>query len=76
MTDCDEIVIVMNNLSIKKTNTVAVNVTNGASMNFHCKKVKDYYILHTVLLVIILVSIIRIICCHYEKQKGIIWNGT
>ena len=76
MTDCDEIVIVMNNLSIKKTNTIAVNVTNAASMICHCKKVKDYYILHAVLSVIILVSIIRIICCHYEKQKGIIWNGT
>ena len=49
MTDCDEIVIVMNNLSIKKTNTIAVNVTNAASMICHCKKVKDYYILHTVL---------------------------
>ena len=32
------IVIVMNNLSIKKTNTIATNVTAPASINCHCKK--------------------------------------
>ena len=71
VTKCDEIAIVMNNLSTKKTNTIAINVTSTASINCHGKKVRDCYILHTVLLVIILLLIIIIICYHYAKQKGI-----
>ena len=51
--ECDEIVIVMNNLSTKKTNTIATNVT------------RDWYILHAVLLAIILLLMIIIICHHY-----------
>ena len=44
--------------------------------NFHVKKVRDCYIFHTFLLVIILLLIITIICYHYAKQKGIIQNGN
>ena len=40
-----------------------------ASINGCNKKVKDCYILHTVLLVIILLLTITIICYHYEKEK-------
>ena len=53
VTECDEIVIVMNNLSITKTNTIATNVT------------RDWYILHAVLLTIILLLMILIICHNY-----------
>ena len=52
-------------------NTIATNVTGAASINCHSKKVRDCYILHTVLLAIILLLIINIICYYYAKQKGI-----
>ena len=41
-----------------------------APINCHCKKIRDSYILHTVLLVIILLLITIIICYNYGKQKG------
>ena len=72
MTKCDKTVIVMNNLL---TNNGTTNVTSTASINCHSKKVRDCYILHTVLLVIMLLLIITIICYHYAKQKGIMENG-
>ena len=83
VTDCDETIIVMDNLSIKKTNTIATkktntktkNVTSTASIYCHNKTVRDCYILHTVLLVIILLLIIIIICYHYAKQKKYNKNG-
>ena len=68
----DEIIIVMDTLSTKRTNTIAANVTSTASINWHSKKVRDCYILHTVLLVIILLLIVTIICYHFAKQKDII----
>ena len=68
VTKCDEIVIVMNTLLTKKTNTITANVSSAALINGHRKKVRDCYILHTVLLAIILTLIISIICYHYEKQ--------
>ena len=43
----------MEPVSTKKTNTMATNVTSTASINCHCKKVTDCYILHTVLFAII-----------------------
>ena len=67
MTQCDEIIIIMDNVSTKKT--IATNVTSSASINCHSTKVRDCYILHTVLLAIILLLIIIIICYHYAKQK-------
>ena len=53
------------------TNNISKNVTSTASINCHIKKVRDCYILHTVLLVIVLLLIIIIICYYYAKQKGI-----
>ena len=71
MTKCDEVVIVMNNLSTKNTNTGATNITSTASINCHSKKVGNCFILHTFLLAFILKLIITIISYHYAKQKGI-----
>ena len=72
---CDEIVIVMNNLSTKKTNSITTNVASTASINCHCKKVRHCYILHTLLLAIILILVFTIICYHYAKQRVIVQNG-
>ena len=72
VTQYNEIIIFMDSLSTKKVNTTAANVTSTASINWHSKKVRDYFILRTVLLVIILLLIITIIWCYYSKQKGII----
>ena len=60
----------MNNLSTKKTSITTANVTSTASISWCSEKVRDCYILYTVLLAIIL--LITIICYHYAKQKGII----
>ena len=54
----------------KKTNTAATNVMSTASINCHSETVRDCYILHTVLLAVILLSINTIICYHHAKQKG------
>ena len=43
VTECDEIIIVINNLSTKKTNTIATNVTSIASINWHSKKKRLLY---------------------------------
>ena len=77
VTDCDEIIIVMDNISTKKTNhiptkktnTIATNVKSTASINFHSKIVRDFYVLDTILLVIILLLTIIIIFYYYLKQK-------
>ena len=75
VTECDEIIIVIdivstkkiNAIAAKKTKTIAANVTSTASINRHSKKVKDCYILNTVSLVTILLLII-IIYYYYAKQ--------
>ena len=67
LTECDEIITFMDNVSTKKTNTIGKNVTSTASINFHSKNVRDCCILHTFLLVIILLLVITIICYHYAK---------
>ena len=59
----------MDIVTTKMTNTIATNVTNSSSINCHRKKVRDFYILHTVLLAIILLLIITIICYHYAKHR-------
>ena len=69
MTGCDEIIIVMDNVSAKNTNTIATNVMSTAPINRYSKKGRDCYILHTVLLDITLLLIITIICYHYTKQR-------
>ena len=61
VTQCDEIIIFMDSLSTKKVNTIAANVTSTASINWHSKKVRGYFILRTVLLAIIVLLIITII---------------
>ena len=54
VTKCDEIIIVMDNVSIKKTNAIARNVTSTTSINCNSKKIRDCYILPIALLAIIL----------------------
>ena len=75
MIEFDEIITVMDIVSSKKTNNIATNVTSTALINCHSKKVRDCHTLHTVLLAIILQSIIIVICYHYAKQKGTVYNG-
>ena len=72
VTECYEIIIVMDIVSTKNTNTIATNVRSTALINYHSKRVRDCYILLTVLLVITLLLIIIIICYYYAKQKGTI----
>ena len=69
VTKCDEIVIVMNNLSTKKTNTITKNVISTASINCHSKKVRDYYILYTVFLITITLLIVVNMCCYLIKYR-------
>ena len=57
MTKGDKIVIVMKNVSTKKPNNITANVTTTALINYHGKKIRHCYILHTVLLVIKLLLI-------------------
>ena len=44
MTKCDKIVIVMNNLSTKKTNDVTTNVKTTTLIICRSIKIRDYYI--------------------------------
>ena len=67
--DWDEIIFVVDIVSTKKTNTIATNVTSTAWINCQSKKVRDCYILHTILSTIILLLIITVICYYYVKQK-------
>ena len=63
MNECDEIISVLDIVSIKKT-----NITSTSSINYHSIKVRDCYILHTVLLLeIILLLMIITFCYHYAK---------
>ena len=64
MTECDEVISIMDNVSTKKSNNIARNVTSTASI-----KERDIYILNTVLIWIILVLIIIIICYFIYKTK-------
>ena len=69
VTKCDEIVIVMNNLSTKKINTITRNVTSTALINWHSKRVRESYILHTVLLIMVTLLIAVSICCYLIKYR-------
>ena len=69
VTECDGIVIARDIVSTKKTNIIATNVTSTVLINCHSKKVKDCYIFHKVLLVIILLLVITVICYHYAKKR-------
>ena len=46
VTECDEIIFVIDNVSTKKGNTIARNDTSTSSINCHSKKASD--ILHAV----------------------------
>ena len=70
VTKYDKIVIVMNNLSIKKTNTITTNVTSNVLINCHSEKTRDCYILHTALLVIMLLLIVTIICYQSINKQN------
>ena len=69
MIKCDQIITVMDIVSTKITNAVAINVASTASINCRSKKVRDCSILRTVLLGIILLLIIPIIFYHYAKLR-------
>ena len=43
MNECDKIVIIMNNLLTKKTNTIGTNAKRTASINFQSEKVIDIF---------------------------------
>ena len=75
----DEIINVTDSVSTNVTNSIPTNMTriisvilmSTVSINSADKNVRskiDCYIFHTLLLVIILLSIIDIICYHYTKQ--------
>ena len=77
MSECDESIIAIENVSIrklytittKKTNAMAINVTRTTSINSHSKKVRGCYFLHPVLVAIILLLIIIIVCYYYAKKE-------
>ena len=69
---CHQIITVLENISTKKTNTIATNVTSTTSMSCRSIKVRDYSILCTVLLALMLLLIIIIIFYHCTKQMGTI----
>ena len=60
----------MNDISRKKTNTITTNVTTTALINCHSKKVRDYYILHTVLLIATTSLIAVSLCCYLIKYPA------
>ena len=72
---CDEIISIMDIVTTKMTNTIATNVMNTSSVTCHCKKIRDCYILHTVLLAIILLLIITIIYYHFQNKKTLMHNN-
>ena len=49
MTECDEIVIVMDTIAPKKTNTMPTNAMSTSSINYHSKKERDCYTFHSVI---------------------------
>ena len=69
MTECVEMMTVLDNVSTKAKNTIATNVTSTASINCQSKKVRDCYILHIVLLTIISLLIVIINCYSLCKTK-------
>ena len=69
MTKGDETVIVLNNWSTKKTNTITANVSSTALINWYGKKVRDYYILHADLLIMITLLTAVSICCYLIQHR-------
>ena len=69
VTEYDEIIIVMDIASTKKTNTIVTKITGTASINGQIKKVRACYVLLTFLLAILLLLILIIICYYYANKK-------
>ena len=67
VTECDDIVSVMDTVSTKNT-----NMTSTPSIHIPSIKVRDCHSLHTVLLAIILLLISLFFCYQYIKEKVII----
>ena len=68
---CYEIIYVMDIVSKNLANTISINVTSTASINYKEVRYKmGCYILHAALLVIILLFIIAIMCYHYAKHRS------
>ena len=67
MIACNEIISVLDVVSTKTTNTIAINVP----INYGGRKIRlkiDCYILHRVLLLIILLLLITVTSYHYTKK--------
>ena len=67
--ECKWISMSMDIVLTKKRNTIATkkaNVTSTASISCYSKKVRDCYILHTVLLVILLLCIKNRTCYYFD----------
>ena len=62
----DGIISLMDIVSTKNANTIVTNI----SINYQSEKIRDCFILHTVLLTIILPLKIAIICYHYTKHRS------
>ena len=58
--------------SVTEYHEIIIAIATNGSINSHRNKVRDCYILHTVLLAIILLLVITIIWYHYAKHKSII----
>ena len=70
---CDEIIGTADIVSTNVICTVSTNAANIVSINFDDKKVRYntiFFILHTVLLMVVLLFIINIIFCHYAKHRS------
>ena len=66
---CDEIISVIDNVSIKMVNAIATNVSiNSDNKKVRCKI--DCYILHPVLLINLLLLIIACMYYHYAKHRS------
>ena len=61
MTECDEIIIVTDFVSTKKTSTIRPSVRSAPSINCHVKKARYCCILYIVLLVVILLLISKLV---------------
>ena len=69
---CDEIINAANSVSTNVSCSVPINAVNTASVSFNDEKVRykvDCCILHTFLLVVIVLFIFAINCCHYTKHR-------
>ena len=72
MTECNEVITNMDNVSTKKTNIIGTkteNVLSTVSIKCRIKKVRDWHTLHRLLLAIILLLLVIIICYYYAKQN-------